>query len=374
MTDCLNNKGFLTYFRGRVALQEVLKALGIGPGDEVAIQAFTCLAVPLPIMNIGATPLYVDVNPCDLGMNISDLEKKVGPRTRAIILQHTFGIPADVIGALGVARRWEIPLIEDCCHVVGATRAKQEVGSFGTVAFYSFEWGKPVVVGVGGGLQVNDPDLFLAVQSQHERLRRPPLGQEMMIELQYWVYRTLLRGETYWTIRKVYNFFAKLGFVVGTFRPEDLQGGSHEEYGWGMTRRCEARLHTRLNHVGEIIEHHRRIVDRYEKGLRELGLNTWNVPEGRKPVYLRYPILCKAKKALLAAARAKRVELSGIFRTPVDPVELSKAGLVRYSEGLCPVAEKLCKTLVSIPVGLRINDSEVDRTLKFLASVRPYLQ
>lgn len=364
----------LTYFRGRVALREALQALGVGPGDEVAIQAFTCLAVPLPIIRVGATPVYVDVNSNDLGMNVSDLEEKVGPRTHAIVVQHTFGIPADVQGVLRVAAKWGIPVVEDCCHVFGATVAGQEVGSFGIAAFYSFEWGKPLVAGVGGGLRVNAPDLFSALKTRHMRLRQPPLRQQAMVELQYWAYRTLLNGRTYWIVREIYNRFSRLGLVVGSFRKEDLQGAPHDEYGWTMARLCEARLRRRLSRIGELVKHHRSIVDRYEKGLRELGLNTWKVPEGQQPVWLRYPIRCTEKEAVLAAAQAKRVELSGIFRTPVHPLKPKDADLVSYVEGSCPVAEELCRTLVSVPVGLRVRNWDVDRTLEFLASVHPYLQ
>jgi len=362
----------LTYFRGRVALREVLKALGVGPGDEVAIQAFTCLAVPLPIMSLGATPVYVDVNPDDLGMNVSDLEKKVGPRTRAIVVQHTFGIPADVERVLEVAAKWRIPVVEDCCHVFGATVSGQEVGSFGIAAFYSFEWGKPLVAGLGGGLRVNDPDLLTTLEARHRSLRKPPLLQQAMIESQYLAYRMVLSGRTYWMMREIYHRLSRLGLLVGSFRREDFQGGPNDEYNWTMAPRCEARLRKRLNLVGQLVAHHRRIADRYERGLRALGLNTWQVPQGRQPVYLRYPIRCKNKEAILSFARSKRIELSGIFRTPVHPVELNHAHLVGYVKGACPVAEELCRSLVSVPVGLRVQDRDVDRTLEFIADALSY--
>jgi dTDP-4-amino-4,6-dideoxygalactose transaminase len=97
--------GFLMFFRGRSALFHLLKALGIGPGDEVAVQAFTCLAVPLPVLAVGARPVWIDVNPNDLGMDVEDLARKIGPATKAVIVQHTFGITADIIKLKALAER-----------------------------------------------------------------------------------------------------------------------------------------------------------------------------------------------------------------------------------------------------------------------------
>ena len=79
----------LVYFRGRVALYALLKALDVGPGDEVATQAFTCVAVPEAIMATGASPIYVDLEPTGFNMDVGDLQHKITSRTRAIIVQHT---------------------------------------------------------------------------------------------------------------------------------------------------------------------------------------------------------------------------------------------------------------------------------------------
>ena len=124
-------KDVLPFFRGRGALYHVLKALGIGEGDEMAIQAFTCLAVPLPILELGATPVWVDANPDDLGMSVEDLRRKISPRTRAVVVQYTFGIPADIVRLKGVVEEAGADLIEDCAHVVGGSVDEWELGSFG---------------------------------------------------------------------------------------------------------------------------------------------------------------------------------------------------------------------------------------------------
>ena len=139
------------YFRGRVALYALLKALKVGKGDEVAMQAFTCVANPEAVMAIGALPIYVDVEVDGVNMDPGDLEGKITSRTRAIVIQHTFGIPADIAPLRAIAKRNNIPVIEDCCHTLASRYDGQTVGSFGIGSYYSFEWGKPLVAGIGGG-------------------------------------------------------------------------------------------------------------------------------------------------------------------------------------------------------------------------------
>ncbi|HUQ48649.1 MAG TPA: DegT/DnrJ/EryC1/StrS family aminotransferase, partial [Gemmatimonadaceae bacterium] len=78
-----------TYFRGRVALAAILKALGVTTGDEVLLQAFTCVAVPEAIISIGAIPVYVDVEPGGINMDADDLSAKIGNATKAVIVQHS---------------------------------------------------------------------------------------------------------------------------------------------------------------------------------------------------------------------------------------------------------------------------------------------
>lgn len=94
-----------TYLRGRWALYYALKALNIGKGDEVALQAYTCLAVPEAIIATGATPVYVDVEKGHFNINPSDLVSKINSRTKAIIIQHTFGIPANIEKCLEISKK-----------------------------------------------------------------------------------------------------------------------------------------------------------------------------------------------------------------------------------------------------------------------------
>ena len=110
-----------SFAAGRVGLYRLLLALGITSSDEVLVPAPTQIVVANAVRYSGARPVYVDCDPRNWNMDLRHVRSKVTPRTKAIILQHTFGIPADLDTALSVARQHRLRLIEDCVHALGAT-------------------------------------------------------------------------------------------------------------------------------------------------------------------------------------------------------------------------------------------------------------
>ena len=118
-----------SFAAGRVGLYGVLQALGVGAGDEVLLGVPTHVVVANAVRYTGARPVYVDCDPETYTMDLADAERRVGPATRAIILEHTFGIPVDVDAALALARMHGLSVIEDCVHALGSTWRGRPVGS-----------------------------------------------------------------------------------------------------------------------------------------------------------------------------------------------------------------------------------------------------
>jgi len=188
----------LTFFRGRVALHAILKSLGVGKGDEAAIQAFTCIAVPEAVMASQAMPIYIDVEPGSFNMDPADLARKITHQTKAVVVQHTFGIPADMDRIVDIASKMHIPIIEDCCHTLRGTYKGRPLGSFGVASFYSFEWGKPVVIGIGGSAILNDRELSDKMVETYSRYCAPGLGTVAKIQLQYYAVSLFYSLALYW--------------------------------------------------------------------------------------------------------------------------------------------------------------------------------
>src|SRR6266498_3212509 len=189
------------FFRGRVALYAILKALGVGTCDEVAIQAFTCVAVPEAIIAAGARPVFIDIEHNGFNMSPADLVRKITPKTRAIVVQHTYGIPASMDPIIQCAGEHGIPIIEDCCHSFVSAYNGNTIGNFGVASFYSFEWGKPIVIGIGGSAVINDNALRDNIRQAYTSYGSPGFVRQMKIQAQYIAFRILYRPSLYWKVR-----------------------------------------------------------------------------------------------------------------------------------------------------------------------------
>lgn len=146
---------------GTVALELALRALGVGPGDNVILPSYVCAAPWLAVQRVGAQGRLVDVDPETFNIDPQKARKARTARTRAIIVPHMFGLPADLsaLQALGV------PLIEDCAHTLGATERDRAVGTVGALAVCSFYATKLLCTGEGGMVLSNDGALLEKVRA-----------------------------------------------------------------------------------------------------------------------------------------------------------------------------------------------------------------
>ncbi len=144
---------------GTVTLELSLRALGIGNGDEVIIPAFTFVAVPMAVLNVGAIPVFVDLNPSTLCIAPESILSAVTPSTKAIIPVHTAGQPADLTAILQIGKDNNLFVIEDCAQSHGAVYQGRKMGSFGHCGSYSFQQFKNMTCGEGGMVVTNDKDL-----------------------------------------------------------------------------------------------------------------------------------------------------------------------------------------------------------------------
>jgi len=148
---------------GTDALFLAMRALDLGPGDEVIVPAMTFVATAEPVIYCGARPVFVDVRPDDLLMDAAAVEAAITPRTRGIVPVHLYGMPADMDTLCAIARRHGLWLLEDAAQAHGATLHGRRVGGFGTMACFSFYPGKNLGAYGDGGL-VTTTDAQLARQ------------------------------------------------------------------------------------------------------------------------------------------------------------------------------------------------------------------
>jgi dTDP-4-amino-4,6-dideoxygalactose transaminase len=157
---------------GTVSLEIALTSAGIGPGDEVIVPPITFVASATAVARVGAVPVFVDVEADSTNLDPKLVESAVTERTRAVVLVHFAGCPADVDSFTSLCQRRDLILIEDCAHAHGAEWNGQRVGSFGHFGSFSFQGSKNMTSGEGGILITNNPDLAESARSIANQGRR----------------------------------------------------------------------------------------------------------------------------------------------------------------------------------------------------------
>jgi perosamine synthetase len=144
---------------GTAGLHLALLTLGVGEGCEVIVPSFAFIAVANAVLQVRATPVFVDIDPVTLNLDPALAEDAITPRTRAILVVHTFGVPAEMDRFQEIARRHNLALLEDACEAIGAEFDSRKAGSFGDLAILGFYPNKQITTGEGGCVLVRDRDL-----------------------------------------------------------------------------------------------------------------------------------------------------------------------------------------------------------------------
>lgn len=154
---------------GTDALYLALRALQIGPGDEVITTPFTFIATSEVISAVGATPVFVDIDAQSFNLDVTQLVAAITPKTKAIIPVHLFGQPMNMTAVMEIAQTYKLAVIEDCAQATGAEWAGQKVGSIGHVGCFSFFPTKNLgAYGDGGAVITNDPSLAASIRKLRE--------------------------------------------------------------------------------------------------------------------------------------------------------------------------------------------------------------
>ena len=161
-----------TVSNGTVSLEVILRALGIGGGDEVIIPPYTFIATATAALMVGATPVFVDVDPSTNMIDPSAVVAAITDRTRAIIPVHIAGLPADMDRLLDISVAHGIPIIEDAAQAHGSEWKNQKLGSIGLAGSFSFQLSKNMSAGEGGAITTDDPELAERMWSIHHVGRR----------------------------------------------------------------------------------------------------------------------------------------------------------------------------------------------------------
>lgn len=304
---------------GTDALHLALRALDIGPGDEVITTPFTFVATTEAIGIVGATPVFVDIDPATYNIDPALIEAAITPRTRAILPVHLYGLPAPMAEIMRIARRHNLRVIEDCAQAIGATVDGKPVGTIGDIGAFSFFPSKNLgAYGDAGMLVTNDAAIADRVRS--------------------------LRGHG----GRVKYYHEELGV---NSRLDEVQA---------------AILRVKLPHLDEWIEKRRAVAERYNEAFADLGLQLPAGAPGARHVYHQYTIRVADRDRV-----QKDLQEAGVQTMVYYPVPLHLQKVHEHlgqGQGTFPHSERAALEVVSIPMFPELRHELQDRVIAAVRS------
>jgi dTDP-4-amino-4,6-dideoxygalactose transaminase len=351
----------------RVGLYGLLEALGIGAGDEVVLQVPTHVVVANAIRYTGATAVYADCDLSTYNIDLRRLERHITPRTRAIVLQHTFGIPVDLDAVLSITRRHGLLLVEDCVHALGATYRGRRVGSIGHAAIFSTEETKTISTTMGGMVVTDDPELAAKLAAFKARCAPPQRSLVTGYLVKLVTYHVLHEPYVHRLPRRLYELAGRRNPLPQATSPDEARGLRPEGYERRLSNAQAAIGLSQLQGLEANLAHRRAIADLYARRLPELGYAVPRPPPGAVPAYVRFPVRTPARAAAIAAL-APHAVLGTWFTSVLEEAQASDA--VGYAPGSCPQAELAARELVNLPTHRRVRRADAEHIVAALGALR----
>ncbi|MBW4615110.1 MAG: DegT/DnrJ/EryC1/StrS family aminotransferase [Desmonostoc vinosum HA7617-LM4] len=313
---------------GSAALDAAVVALGITSGDEVILPTFTIISCAAAIVRSGAVPVVVECDRHTWNMDINQIEEKITPRTKAIMVVHIYGLPVDMEPVLALADKYGLHIIEDAAEMHGQTYKDRPCGSFGTISTFSFYPNKHITTGEGGIVLTDDEQI-----AEHCRSLR---------NLCFQPHKRFVHEELGWNLR-MSNLQAALGVA-------------------------------QLERLDEFVARKRRIGQRYTELLSDIPGLQLPLPrlDYADNIYWVYGLVLKDEVPFDAQEAMQRLAQYQIGTRPFfwpmheQPV-FQKMGL--FARVCCPVAERIARRGFYIPSGMALTDEQICRVTQVVAEV-----
>ncbi|HUF12928.1 MAG TPA: aminotransferase class I/II-fold pyridoxal phosphate-dependent enzyme [Longimicrobiales bacterium] len=308
---------------GRVALSAAFEALKLEPGAEVVVPGYTCVVVPNAIRFAGLIPVFADIELETYGLDAQALERAITPRTRAVVLQHLYGLVSrDYERALSHARRLGLVVIEDCAQAMGAQWKGANVGTRGDIGIYSTERSKVISSAQGGIAVTNQPDLASQLAHLAERAGPPDAAHvRRLLDVVPLLYR---QGHSRGIVRG--NPWARqhrAGRIYPTTTAAEARGERPGDYGRAMSAPAAALALNQLGKIERFTHRRRAAATVWDEWCHRTGHALPLIVQDSAPVFLRYPVLVdpERKRRRDWAVRELGVDLGVWFTGKLHPVD-----------------------------------------------------
>lgn len=358
-------KHVFSFNSGRSSLMAILNSLELNPGDEVLLQAFTCNAVPNPVLWTGLKPVYVDVDEKNFNIDIEDLKHKITSRSKVVIVQHTFGAPADMDEIVKICQENNLILIEDCAHALGAKYKGKSVGTFGGVALFSFSRDKVISSVYGGMVATNDLLIAEKVRQFQDKCGYPPYA---------WIFQQLLHPVLMsWLILPTYRIFGKYLLVLFQWFHVLSKAVHWKEKrglrpGYFPKRMPDALAILALNQFKKLERfnlHRKEIAEFYSRELSNTKYKILDTKYKEGNVFLRFSARHFDAHKIIKKAWKNNLLIGDWYTSPIAPAD-TRVEKIGYNMGSCPIAEKLAKETLNLPTHINISESDAQKIVNFL--------
>ncbi len=364
----MKTKHAISFQRGRDALLVLLKGLGIGEGDEVILQAYTCIVVPNAIQYTGAIPIYADIEEEGFNIDPVSVEKLISPRTKAIIVQHTFGEPADIKAIQELCRKHKILLVEDCAHALSATHHNRSVGTFGDAAIWSFGRDK-VISSVWGGMITTDDDQLAKRLRDHQRQLPFPNFFQIKQALLHPLFFALIKPIYRFKIGKLFLVtLQKIHALPRVIFPAEKSGNKPKFFPQRLPNTLAVLAHHQLKKLNSFHQHRLQMAAYYTEQLKDqAGLKLPDSVNNSSASWLRYTIRTPKAAQILNKARKQGIYLGDWYTTVLAPAGCQLSHF-NYQSGSCPRAEKAAAETINLPTHIQMTKQQVDEVVGFLGN------
>jgi len=332
-----------SFMSGREALSACIFALGLEPGDEVIVPGYTCVVVPNAFAYAGIGIVYADIELDTYGLDATSLERRITAKTRAVVLQHLYGLLCrDYAKIVDFARSHGLLVIEDCAHAAGVLYGDVKVGNLGDVAFFSSEQSKSYCT-IRGGLAVTNSDEYERRLRDYQNAASFPSGPVIEAQLKNIILNYYQnKHKARWILGDLAELIYGESRIVSTTKEEE-SAIRPLRYGQRMAGAIAKLGLNQLKKLDSYNAQRRAAAVRWDAWCEENKIRKPLVANGSTPSFLRYPVLVPPeKKRDLAWARRELGIVPGVwFTTQTHPAHREVTG--------CPNGETAVQQCINFP-------------------------
>jgi len=363
--EYFKTKYAFSFSSGRVGFYAILRSLPKDGRNEIITQAYTTIALPNAIKWAGFEPVYVDIKENTYNIDPDKIENKINTRTKAVIVQHTFGSPAEIDKILAICKKHKIFLIEDSAHSLGAKYNSKKIGTFGDAAFFSFGRDK-IISSVNGGMVItSNEDIAKKINKYRDNLSFPP---------KFWIFQRLMHPLIFAIALPLYYCFnigqikiymsQKIGIITRAYNNKEKRGIESKE-NYKLPNALAILVLNQFAKIERFNGHRRKLMKFYDKNINNNSIVKPEFLKNTIPTPLYYTILTQKRDLILKYAKDAHIILGNWFPDALGPenIDLNTFG---YKKGDCPIAEKVGSQSLNLPTNIKMSGEDVKKVVKMI--------